>query len=195
GHAMKEYWALDPSVTYLNHGTVGAPPRRVLEVQQKLRDEIERQPSRFLLRELAGVRLGATNNKQPLLRAAADEVAGFLGAEGKDLVFVDNATSGINAVLRTFDLHEGDEILVMDQTYGAMQKAAEYAARLKGAVVRVIELPEPMTAPELAVKAVEQAIGSRTRLIIADHIISESGLIFPVAETAARCRQRGIAVL
>ena len=45
GHAMKEHWAIDPSVTYLNHGTVGAPPRCVLEVQQKLRDEIEGEVS------------------------------------------------------------------------------------------------------------------------------------------------------
>ena len=140
GHAMKECWALDPSVTYLNHGTVGAPPRRVLEVQQKLRDEIERQPSRFLLRELAGVRLGATNNKQPLLRAAADEVARFLGAEGKDLVFVDNATSGINAVLRTFPFIEDDEVLLLEHAYGAVRNAADYATRVRGAAVRSVWL-------------------------------------------------------
>src|SRR5213592_4656924 len=125
GHSMREHWALDPNITYLNHGTVGAPPRRVLEAQQKLRDEIERQPSRFLLRELAPVGVGKPPVR-PRLRAAADEVASFLGAQGKDLVFVDNATSGINAVLRSFDFREGDEILLLDQTYGAVRKAAEY---------------------------------------------------------------------
>ena len=195
GHAMKEHWALDPGVVYLNHGTVGAPPRCVLEVQQKLRDEIERQPSRFLLRELAGIRLGAANSKRPLLRAAADEVGRFLGAEGKDLVFVDNATSGINAALRTFDLREGDEILVTNQTYGAVQKAAEYAARVKGASVRIIELPAPITGPEAVIDSIERAIGSRTRLVLVDHIVSASALILPVAEIASRCRQRGVAVL
>src|SRR5438034_5969028 len=159
GHSMREHWALDPNITYLNHGTVGAPPRCVLEAQQKLRDQIERQPSRFLLRELAGIRLGAEHTGKPRLRAAADEVAEFLGAEGKDLVFVDNATSGINAVLRTFDLREGDEILVMDQTYGAVQKAAEYATRVKGATVRVMEVPEPMTGPDIMIQTVEQAMG------------------------------------
>jgi isopenicillin-N epimerase len=195
GHAMKEHWALDPDVTYLNHGTVGAPPRCVLEAQQKLRDEIERQPSRFLLRELAGVRLGAGIVREPLLRAAAGEVARFLGAEGKDLVFVDNATSGINAVLRTFDLREGDEILVTDQTYGAVLKAAEYASRVKGAMVRVMELPERINAPEMVTDLFEQAIGPRTRLVLLDHIVSESALILPVAEIALRCRKRGVAVL
>ena len=49
---MLEHWLLDPEITYLNHGTVGAPPRRVLRKQQALRDEMERQPSRFVLREL-----------------------------------------------------------------------------------------------------------------------------------------------
>jgi len=52
GRAALEHWLLDPEHTYLNHGTVGAPPRRVLQKQQALRDEIERHPSRFMLREL-----------------------------------------------------------------------------------------------------------------------------------------------
>src|SRR5207249_8010976 len=97
GHSMREHWALDPNITYLNHGTVGAPPRCVLQAQQKLRDEIERQPSYFLLRELVGLRLGTADYKGPRLREAAGEVAQFLGAEGNDLVVVDNATAGINA--------------------------------------------------------------------------------------------------
>ena len=118
---MRQYWALDPGVTYLNHGTVGAPPRCPLEAQQKFRDEIERQPSRFLLRELTGTRFGLDNDRQPLLRAAADRVAEFLGAGGKDLVFVDNATSGANAVLRSFDFREGDEILLLDHGHAGRE--------------------------------------------------------------------------
>jgi isopenicillin-N epimerase len=55
GHAMLERWSLDPSILYLNHGTVGAPPKRVLEAQQAIRDEIERQPAHFMLRELADI--------------------------------------------------------------------------------------------------------------------------------------------
>ena len=52
GHAMRVHWALDPAVTYLNHGTVGVAPRRVLAAQQALRERIERQPARVLLREI-----------------------------------------------------------------------------------------------------------------------------------------------
>ena len=38
GRAMLAEWLLDPDFTYLNHGTVGAPPARVLRKQQALRD-------------------------------------------------------------------------------------------------------------------------------------------------------------
>src|SRR5688572_26826282 len=111
GHSMLGYWALDPAITYLNHGTVGAPPRYVLAAQQRLRDEIERQPSRFLLRELTESPIGASGLSKPRLRAAADAVGRFLGADGRDIVFVDNATSGVNVVLRNFNFQQDDEVL------------------------------------------------------------------------------------
>ena len=100
GHAMREHWLLDPEYTYLNHGTVGAPPRRVLERQQALRDELERQPARFMLRELAGPQL-APWRAESRIREAARSVAGFLGSRAEDLVFVPNVTTGLNAVLRS----------------------------------------------------------------------------------------------
>src|SRR5712692_3616360 len=101
GHGMLQHWMLDPDVTYLNHGTVGAVPRSVLAAQQAIRDELERQPSRFMLRELSGL-VGMSRREPTRLREAAQTVAAFLGARGDDVVFVDNATTGVNAVLRSF---------------------------------------------------------------------------------------------
>jgi len=192
---MKQHWALDPEVTYLNHGTVGAPPRRALEAQQRLRDQIERQPSRFLLRELTGTRFIAHNDEPSLLRLAADRVARFLGAEGRHLVFVDNATSGANAVLRSLDLREGDEILLLDHAYGGMLKAAQYAARIRGATVREVEFPASGITPERVAQLIDDAAGPRTRLVLVDHVTSRSALILPVAEIASRCHRRGIVIL
>ncbi len=192
---MKEAWALDPDVVYLNHGTVGAPPRCVLEAQQKLRDEIELQPSHFLLRELAGTGLGASMDKVPRLRAAAIEVGQFLGVDGGDLVFVDNATSGINAVLNSFDFNEGDEVLILDLAYGAIRNALEYAARRHGLTIREIEIALPVPDVEMVIDTIQRAIGPKTRLAILDHITSESALILPLQEIASRCHSRGVAVL
>jgi isopenicillin-N epimerase len=195
GRHMLAEWTLDPSVTYLNHGTVGAPPRRVLDAQQKLRQEIERQPSRFLLRELTDTGVAKTPPKRPLLRVAADEVANFLGVNGKDLVFVDNATSGVNAVLRSFDFREGDEVVIPNHAYGAVRKATEYAVRIHGASVRTVEFPEPVRSPESVIEAVDAAITPKTRIVLIDHITADSALVLPVAEIASRCRKRGVAVL
>jgi isopenicillin-N epimerase len=195
GHCMKSAWALDPEIVYLNHGTVGAPPRCVLEKQQELRDQIERQPSQFLLHELAGTGFATSDGKLPLLRIAADEVAQFLGAKGSDLVFVDNATTGVNAVLRSIDFKEGDEILILDQAYGAIRNALDYAARRYGASVRTVEIPLPAPSADAVIETIEQAFGAKTRLAIVDHITSHSALILPLAEIASRCRARGVAVL
>lgn len=195
GPALRAEWLLDPDIVYLNHGTVGATPRRVLAAQQAIRDEIERQPPRFLLRELAEVGHGMPWPWRPRMRAAAGEVAAFLGAEGKDLAFVDNATTGANAVLRSLDFREGDEILVTGLGYGAVNYAAAYVARRVGAQVRTVDLPFPLRDPGAIVEAIEGALTPRTRLAIVDHVTSESALILPLAEIAGRCRERGVPVL
>jgi isopenicillin-N epimerase len=195
GRSMLAEWAFDPAITYLNHGTVGATPRRVLAVQQAIRDDVERQPARYLLRELSDTAVGAPRAEPPRMRAAADLVARFLGARGRDLAFTDNATTAINAVLRSTRLEEGDEILISDHVYGAIGNAARFVARERGARVRSVELPDPAAGAEAVVDAFAAALGARTRLAIVEHITSESALILPLAEIAARCRRAGVSVL
>ena len=195
GHAMLEHWALDPAITYLNHGTVGAPPRVALAAQQSIRDAIELQPSRFMLRELTEVIAGMPRPDRPRMRVAAEAVAAFVGARGEDVAFVDNATTGVNAVLRSFPLSAGDQILLTDHTYGAVAHTARFVARERGALVVTVELPHPARDPEAIVDAVAGAITERTRLLLIDHITSLSALVLPVREIARRARERGVPVL
>ena len=195
GHSLLAQWELDPAITYLNHGTVGAPPRRVLHAQQLLRDEIERQPSRFLLRELAAVQSGAPRSEPPRLRVAAEQVGRFFGARGQDLVFVDNTTAGVNAVLRSLPFAAGDEILITDHAYGGIAKAASFRARETGATVRTAELPFPEPTPASVVAALDAALGPATRLAIVDHLAADTSLVLPIAEIAALCRRRGVPLL
>jgi len=195
GRSMLDQWCLDPEITYLNHGTVGAPPRRVLAKQQAIRDEIERQPSQFLLRELTSIVVGMPRREPPRLRVAAAEVAPFVGAQADDFVFVENATTGANAVLSSIDLRDGDEVLVTDHVYGGVARAARFAARRRGAHVRSVELPYPVSGPDALVAAVAGSIGPRTRVLVLDHVTSESALVLPVQEIASRCRAKGVPVL
>ncbi|WP_276955131.1 aminotransferase class V-fold PLP-dependent enzyme [Allomeiothermus silvanus] len=194
GRKMLEHFPLEPQAVYLNHGTVGVTPRRVLEAQQAIRDEIERHPARYLLRELSGL-TASSGLSQPRLRSAAQEVAEFLGARGEDLVFVGNATTGVNAVLRSLGLEPGDEILIANLAYGAVTNAAAFVARERGAKVVRLELPFPLADPGLYVEAVDQALTPRTKVAILDHITSETALILPLAEMAERARAKGVLVL
>jgi len=198
GRPMLEQWSLDPAITYLNHGTVGAPPRRVLAHQAALRQEMELQPSRFVLRELA-TRLagspGAPWREQPRLREAIAGVAPFLGVKAADLVFVPNVTAGLNAVLQALPLADGDEVVMTDLAYGAIAMAADFAARRRGAKVTTVATPFPLRRAEQVTEAVLAAITPRTRLLVVDHVAAGTALVLPVAEIAAECHRRGVDVL
>lgn len=195
GRAMLAAWRLDPGVVYLNHGTVGAPPQRALEAQQAIRDEIEREPAQFLLRELSEIAVGAPRAAPPRLRSAAERVASFLGGAGRDLVFVDNATTAVNAVLRSLPFRAGDEIVIGDHAYGAVRLAAAFRAEETGAVVRDVALPGPPYRAEAIEAAYAEALSPRARLLVVDHITSESALILPVEAIVERGRAAGVPVL
>jgi isopenicillin-N epimerase len=194
GHDYLALWPLDPAVTYLNHGTVGVAPRPVLAAQQTLRDEIERQPSRFLLREVASF-AGVPRTAPNRMREAAAVVAAFVGARTEDVVFVDNASAGINAVLRSFPLQAGDEVLLTDHNYGATANAAAFVAREHGAQVQTVTVPYPRFDRAELLRRLTAAIGPRTRLAVLDHVTSESALIFPIADMVTECHARGVRVL
>src|SRR5262245_59150325 len=119
---LRAHWRLAPDVVLLNHGSFGACPARVLEVQQALRARMEADPIDFLLR-----RLGA------LLDAARAELAAYLGADAADLVFVPNATAGVNAVVRSLRFAPGDELLTTDHAYNACANVLRHAVAASGA--------------------------------------------------------------
>lgn len=202
GRALLPLWPLDPAITYLNHGTVGATPRAVLAAQAALRDEIERQPARFLLRELTPIGRpdevpdrALPGGPRERLRAAAAAIAPWFGVQGDDLVFVDNATAGANAVLASFPLQPGDEVLVTNRTYGAVARAAAHHAARAGASVVTATLPFPVSHEDELVDVLADALTPRTRLAVLDHVSPETALVMPLARMAATCRARGIAVL
>jgi isopenicillin-N epimerase len=194
GHAMRREWPLDPDVVYLNHGTVGVTPNSVLAAQEAIRHDIERAPSQFMLREQFRF-AGAPTGRPTRVRQAADEVAPFVGARGQDFVFVDNATTGVNAVLRSLALASGDEILLTNHNYGATLRVAQFVARERGASVRVAEVPYPAFDPQALVDSVRRTLTERTRVAVLDHVTSESALVFPLPELVSLCRTHGVAVL
>jgi len=194
GRSLLPLWPLDPAATYLNHGTVGVVPVRVSDAQHVLRAHIERHPSRFMLRDLWTF-TGSAPGGPTLMRQAAAEVAAFVGARADDLVFVDNTTAAVNAVLRSMTLTPGDEIVVTDHVYGGLLAAVHYVARTTGAGVRTVEVPYPAFDPAMLIERFAAVVTPRTKLVIVEHIAAESALVFPVADIVRTCQAKGVPVL
>ena len=194
GREMLQHWMLEPDAVYLNHGTVGATPRRVLAKQQALRDEMERHPSRFVLREYAGSYPSPWRNTSRV-REASDQVAAFVGARPEDLVFVQNVTTGLNAVLGSIPLGDGDEVVITDLAYGAVVLAAQHACERRHATLRTVSIPYPVVDRGDVVAAIVKALTPRTMLVIIDDCTAQTALLLPVMAIAAECRRRGVPVL
>lgn len=184
GAAIRPEWGLDPDFLTVNHGSYGATPRAVLAEQDRWRRRMEAQPTRFFFLEVPGA-----------LREAAGALARFLGAGAEDVVFVPNATTGANAVLRSLRLEPGDEILHASHVYNAVRNTISYVAERAGATVAVAEIPFPRPEAAAILKNIEQAIGKRTRIAVIDHITSPSGMVLPIAEIVRLCQAAGVPVL
>ena len=183
GHAALEYFALDPAILYLNHGSFGATPLSVLAEQERWRTRMERNPVRFF-----------TDDLPALLRGAAGEVAARFGGDADDWVFVENATSAANAVLDSIALNKGDVLVATSHAYGAVLKAMRRRASEAGAEVRIANVPAPVESGDQVVKAIANALCERTKLLIADHITSPTAAVFPVARIVAEARKADVPV-
>ncbi|MCA9551294.1 MAG: aminotransferase class V-fold PLP-dependent enzyme [Myxococcales bacterium] len=178
---LASHWTLDPTITFLNHGSFGACPRVVQEVQAELRARLEAEPVRFFIRELPA-----------LWEAAREAMAALVGASPRDLAFVNNATTGVNTALASFPLGPGDQVLITDHGYNACNNAARRWAELRGAEVVVAALPLPCPGPDAVVDAVLAAVTPRTKLAVLDHVTSPTGLVLPVERLVPALAARGV---
>ena len=178
---MATHWDLDPSVTFLNHGSFGATPRVIMERQQELRRNLERNPVDFFQRQLT-----------PLLNKARAAMAEFVHADPAGLVFVRNTTEGVNAVLQSLKFRPSDELLVTDHEYNACRNVLDHVARRDGAKVSVISLPFPFSDPQDVVDAITERVTPLTRLVLLDHITSPTASILPIERIIPALADRGV---
>ncbi len=178
------YWSLDPDVVFLNHGSFGACPLRILERQQELRAEMEREPVEFLYRRF-----------EPRIDEARGALGRFVGADADDLAFVPNATTGVNTVLRSLAFDAGDELLVTDHEYNACRNVLNFVAERSGAKVVVAPVPFPLTSEAEVVEGVLSAVTDRTALLLIDHVTSATGIVFPLERIVRPLADKGIDTL
>ncbi|MBD2484970.1 aminotransferase class V-fold PLP-dependent enzyme [Planktothrix sp. FACHB-1365] len=182
--AFHRYWMFDPEVTFLNHGAFGACPIPILDAQYQFRQQLEQQPFHFFVREY-----------ETLLDQARQQLADFVGANSEDLVFVPNATTGINTVLRSLSFSEQDELLTTNHEYNACRNVLDFVATRTGAKIIIADIPFFITSSQQIIEAVMAKVSPRTKLVLIDHITSQTGLIFPIQEIIQKLNHLGIDTL
>lgn len=179
----RSLWSLPDDVVYLNHGSFGPSPRVVQESRERWSRQLESQPMNFFVREM-----------EPALEESLAVLAEFIGTSRGNLIFVDNATAGMNIVAQTVPLECDDEVLLTDHEYGAVTRLWRRRCRQTAARVVIQQLPLPLRDAEETADAFFAAVTDRTKLIVISHVTSPTALVLPVEEICRRARERGIPV-
>ena len=179
--SLKENFLLDPNVVFLNHGSFGATPKPVFDAYQNWQLRLERQPVLFLGREL-----------DDLLKESRRMLGEYLNADADDLVYIPNATHGVNIIARSLDLKLGDEILTTDHEYGACDYTWNFICGKTGAKYIHQSIPLPVHSEDEIVDQIWQGITPRTKVVYLSHITSPTALRLPVEKVCQRARNAGI---
>ena len=179
--SLKQYFLLDPTVTFLNHGSFGATPKPVYREYQRWQREMEKQPVEFLGRRIT-----------QLLADSRAELGKYLGTHGNDLIYTQNVTVSLNIVARSLELGVGDEVLTTNHEYGAVDRTWRFLSKERDFTYINQSITTPLTTEEKFVEDVWRGVTPRTRVICLSHITSPTAIIFPVKEIIRRAREKGI---
>lgn len=183
-NTLQSQFYLDPQVIFLNHGSFGATPRPVLEEYQAWQRRLEAQPVLFLAREF-----------WEHSRTARQALAAYLGADPDNLVFIPNATFGVNIVARSLELQPGDQVLTSNHEYGACENVWEFLGQRAGFQLVQREIPLPLPSEDEIVETLWSGVTERTRLIFLSQITSPTAVRLPVEGICRRARDAGIPLL
>lgn len=186
GKKLQYLWQLDKSIIFLNHGSFGATPKLILANQYNWNLKIESQPVEFF-----------TDKYPKLIREALAILADFVGANAEDMTFVENATTGVNTVIRSLlpELMQGGEITITNHTYPAVKNIARYISSITKCNINEIEIPVPVTSSEQIIDVISKNLSDKTKIAIFDHVSSPTGIVFPIKEIIEICRARNIKVM
>lgn len=178
-----EQFQIRSDITFFNHGSFGACPRPVFEVYQEWQRRLEADPVEFLGRRL-----------DTLLAEAREPLADYVGAQSAELVFVRNATMGVNIVARSLmlELEAGDEVLATNHEYGAADRTWRFLCAQRGVKYLNQPIPLPLASAEEMIEQLWQGVTPRTKVLFISHITSPTALLFPLEAICRRARAAGI---
>ncbi|TVY33873.1 Hercynylcysteine sulfoxide lyase [Lachnellula occidentalis] len=187
GRRMRDaHFSFSPSYTPLNHGSFGAFPRLVAEQQNELQRLAAERPDTFIVADLPN-----------LIDESREAVAPLLGVPVDEVVFVPNATTGINTVLRNLKWEVGDVIVHFSTIYGACEKTIASIGEMTPLVPRSILLEYPVEDADILQKFREmvkkvRGEGRNVRMAMFDTVLTFPGARMPWEELVAACKELGV---
>jgi selenocysteine lyase/cysteine desulfurase len=180
------HFGFSPSFTPLNHGSFGAFPRLIQERQNELQALAAERPDTFIVTDLPNYIDESRQAVAPLLGAPVDEV-----------VFVPNASTGVNTVLRNFKWEKGDVIVHFSTIYGACEKTIASIAEMEPLVARCVELEYPVEDVEILRRFREMVgkvreEGGNVRMAMFDTVLTFPGARMPWEDLVGACKELGI---
>ncbi len=181
---LAKNWQLDENIVFLNHGSFGATPTAVLQEQRRWQDIMEGDPVRFF-EEIA----------PDALLNARKAIGRVVNCHYDDLALIENATSGVNIILRSLKFEPGDEIIVPNHAYQACRNAIDYVANKWSAIVVVCDIPFPVENKEGIINKIMSCVTKKTKLAMIDTVTSPTGLRMPFEILVNLLESKGINVL
>ncbi|KAI1470547.1 putative aminotransferase family protein [Daldinia caldariorum] len=189
----KAHFAFGPNYTPLNHGSYGTIPVSVRRAHEQFRAEADAAPDPFIALEFHD-RLAA----QRALAARALNCANV-----DELVFVPNATTGSDTVLKNLDWRDGDVILCYERVYDSLGRGISWVEETRGVEVHVVRVAWSLADDELVRAMVDAARRvnadprrrRRMRLAVVDTVVSMPGFRVPFERLVPALRAEGALVL
>jgi selenocysteine lyase/cysteine desulfurase len=187
----EDYWSViqraytvDPNLINLNNGGVSPAPLVVQEAVARYNQLANEGPSYYMW----GI---IDEGREPLRKKLAE----LAGAQPGEIAVDRNSTEALNTIIYGVPLQAGDEVIGARQDYPHMIEAYRQRAMRDGIVYKQISFDFPIEDDEQIVKAYQEAITPRTKLIHVTHMINWVGQIMPVRKISDMAHQRGIEVL
>ena len=186
---IRSLFYLDPSISYLNHGSFGACPRAVMDSYQFWQIELEKNPIDYFVRQLQGLFSHTVGGP---LEESRSQLAAFVCADPAGMIFTPNVTVALNAIAASLHLEAGDEVLTTNHEYGTITATWQRKCAGSGTLLKAVAIPLPVGSQAELVERFWAQVTPQTRVILMSHITSATALVLPVAEICRRAREAGI---
>ncbi|MEE4114689.1 MAG: aminotransferase class V-fold PLP-dependent enzyme, partial [Marinilabiliaceae bacterium] len=180
---LKSQFSLLEGMRYFNNGSLGPSPEYVIDRTEKYRRTLDGYPSKYMW--------GGWNGEKEDVRKL---IATLLGADKEEIAIIHNTSEGMNIFARSFNLREGDEVILADHEHRTGVAPFEYFCQGRGVKLIRPVLPVLPESGEELFDVYRRAITPRTKLISMVHMTNTNGMILPVKEVSALAHSKGIMV-